>query len=108
MRQVLASRISMLFHVTHVHTVETCPSNDPERIKATFGKMLENADELGVKIHSMYSNNIAHKMYMVVETDSAESISKMMDPTLKIATAEVSPIVDAHAVMSRLIAAPSE
>ena len=98
----------MLFHVTHVHTAETCPSNDPERIKATFGKMLENADELGVKIHSMYSNNIAHTMYMVVESDSAESISKMMDPTLKIAHAEISPIVDAHSVMSRLIGAPVE
>jgi len=98
----------MLFHVTHVHTPETCPSNDPERIKATFGRMLSTADELGVKVHSMYSNNIAHTMYMVLETDSAESISKMMDPTLKIAHAEISPITDAHAVMERLINAPSQ
>jgi hypothetical protein len=97
----------MLFHVTHVHTAETCPSDSPEKIKATFGKMLSNADELGVKIHSMYSNNIAHTMYMVVETDSAESISKMMDPTLKIATAEISPVTDAHSVMNRLIENPS-
>ena len=98
----------MLFHVTHVHTPETCPADSPERIKATFGKMLTIADELGVKVHSMYSNNIAHTMYMVVESDSAESISKMMDPTLKIAHAEISPIVDAHSVMSRLIGAPVE
>ncbi len=98
----------MLFHVTHVHTPETCPSDSPERIKATFGEMLRIADELDVKIHSMYSNNIAHKMYMVVESDSAESISKMMDPTLKIPHAEVSPIVDAHAVMNRLIETPSQ
>ena len=98
----------MLFYVTHVHTAETCPSDDPEMIKATFGKMLSNADEFGVTVHSMYSNNIAHTMYMVVETDSAESISKMMDPTLKTATAEISPIVDAHAVMNRLIEAPVE
>jgi hypothetical protein len=47
-------------------------------------------------------------MYLVVETDSAESISRMMDPTLKIARAEISPIVDAHAVMNRLIEAPVE
>jgi hypothetical protein len=98
----------MLFHVTHVHTPETCPSDNPEKIKATFGKMLSNADELGVKVHSLYSNNIAHTMYMVVESDSAESISKMMDPTLKIAHAEISPIVDAHEVMNRLINAPVE
>jgi hypothetical protein len=98
----------MLFHVTHVHTPETCPSDSPEKIKATFGKMLSIADELDVKVHSLYSNNIAHTMYMVVETDSAESISKMMDPTLKIANAEISPIVDAHAVMNRLIEAPVE
>jgi hypothetical protein len=43
---------------------------------------------------------------MVVESDSAENISKMMDPTLKIASAEISPIVDAHEVMNRLIEAP--
>ena len=96
----------MLFHITHVHTPETCPSDDPEKMKATFGKMLSYADELGVKIHSLYSNNIAHTLYMVVESDSAESISKMMDPTLKIASAEISPIVDAHAVMDRLIENP--
>ena len=43
---------------------------------------------------------------MVVESDSAESISKMMDPPLKIASAEITPIVDAHAVMNRLIENP--
>jgi len=43
----------MLFHVTHVHTPETCPSDDPEKIKATFGKMLTIADELDVKVHSL-------------------------------------------------------
>ncbi len=98
----------MLFHVTHVHTPETCPSDNPEKIKATFGQMLTIADELGVKVHSLYSNNIAHTMYMVVESDSAESISRMMDPTLKIANAEITPIVDAHAVMNRLIESPVE
>jgi hypothetical protein len=96
----------MLFHITHVHTPETCPSDSPDKIKATFGQMLTNADELGITVHSLYSNNIAHTMYMVVETDSAESISKMMDPTLKIANAVISPIVDAHAVMARLIESP--
>jgi hypothetical protein len=98
----------MLFHVTHVHTPETCPSDDPAKIKATFGKMLSIAEELDVKVHSLYSNNIAHTMYMVVESDSAESISQMFDPTLKIANAEISPIVDAHSVMNRLINAPVE
>ena len=97
----------MLFHVTHVHTPETCPSDDPEKMKATFGKMLSNADDLDVKIHSLYSNNIAHTLFMVVESDSAEAISKMMDPTLKIASAEISPIVDAHEVMARLIENPA-
>ncbi len=98
----------MLFHVTHVHTPETCPSDSPEKIKATFGQMLTIADELDVKVHSLYSNNIAHTMYMVVESDSAENISRMMDPTLKIASAEITPIVDAHAVMNRLIENPVE
>jgi hypothetical protein len=96
----------MLFHVTHTHTPETCPADSPEKIKATFGQMLTIASDLDVKVHSMYSNNIAHTMYMVVESDSAENISKMMDPTLKIAHAEITPITDAHDVMDRLMNAP--
>ena len=91
----------LLFHVTSVHTPETCPANDPARIRDTFGKMLNSADDIGVKVHSVYSNSISHTFYMVVETDEMSKISAMFEPTLKIATADIVPIQDAHQVMAQ-------
>ncbi len=40
----------MLFHITHVHSPETCPYHDLEKVRATFGKMLSSAESLGVKL----------------------------------------------------------
>lgn len=40
----------MLFHITHVHTPETCPGKDQEKVRETFGKMLSSAEEIGVKV----------------------------------------------------------
>ena len=40
----------MLFHITHVHTPESCPYHDPEKARATFGKMLGSAESLGVTL----------------------------------------------------------
>ncbi len=91
----------MLFHVTHVHTPETCPSDNPEMIKATFGKMFGAAEENGVKLHSVYSNSIGHTFYMVVETDDMAKISAIFQSTLKIGTADIVPIQDALEVMAQ-------
>ncbi len=91
----------MLFHVTSVHTPETCPSNDPARIRDTFGLMLGSADEIGVDVKSVYSNSINHTFYMVVETDDMSKISAMFAPTLKIATADIVPIQDAQQLMAQ-------
>ena len=40
----------MLFHITHVHTPETCPYHKPEEARATFGKILSGAEQAGVKL----------------------------------------------------------
>ncbi len=91
----------MLFHVTHVHTPETCPSDNPEKIKATFGQMFKNADEVGVTLHSVYSNSINHTFYMVAETDEMSKISTIFAPILKLGTANIVPIQDAKELMAQ-------
>lgn len=94
----------MLFHITHVHTPETCPAHDPEKVRATFGKILASAEEIGVKLVGAWVNGPAHTSYFVVETDAVEKLFDLFFPALGIATAEVSPVEDALALFKRRFA----
>ena len=91
----------MLFHVTHVRTAETCPSDIPASIKETFGQMFKNADDVGVTLHSVYSNSVNHTFYMVAETDDMAKLSTIFAPTLKLGTADIVPIQDAKELMAQ-------
>jgi hypothetical protein len=64
----------MLFHITHVHTPETCPYHDPKKARATFSKILGCAEQLGVKLVGAWVDAAAHIAYIVVETDSAQKL----------------------------------
>ena len=91
----------MLFHITHVHTPETCPGKDPEKVRDTFGKMLTNAEEIGVKMVGVWADGPSHTIFMVIETDTAEKIFDFILPGLTIGTAEVKPVQDAMALLKR-------
>ena len=91
----------MLFHITHVHTPETCPYHDPEKARATFGKVLSGAEQLGVKLVGVWVDAPAHTIYLVVETDSAQKIEELMGPAFEIGYAETSPVQDGIALLKR-------
>ena len=90
----------MLFHVTHTHTWETCAAHDKER-QAAFAQTLKSAKELGIEIKGVYSNALAHTVYMLLETDSAEDLEEMFDPVLDIGHMEIDPVTDAVAALKR-------
>ena len=91
----------MLFHITHVHTPETCPYHDPEQARATFGKMFGGAEQLGVKLVGAWVDTAAHTAYIVVETDSVQKLEELLAPGLEIGHAETSPVQDAVALLKR-------
>lgn len=91
----------MLFHITHIHTPETCPGKDPEKVRDTFGKMLSNAEQLGLKLVGAWVDGPAHTAYILVEADSAEKIFDFFEPTANIARAEVRPVQDALSLLKR-------
>ena len=93
----------MLFHITHVHTPESCPYHNPEKARATFGKVLPSAKELGVNLIGAWVDAPAHTMYFVVETDSAEKIEELLAPAIEIGQAETRVVVDAVALLKRRI-----
>ena len=88
----------MLFHVTHVHTLDTCPAalGDPELIRTTFGTVVsdEHAKKVGVKLVGGYAYAPAHAAFFVVDADSAEKVGSFLLPLLKLGSAEIKPVTD--------------
>lgn len=91
----------MLFHITHVHTPEACPYHDPEKARATFGKILGCAEQLGVKLVGAWVDAAAHTAYIVVETDSAQKLEELLAPGLEIGYAETSVVQDGREILKR-------
>ncbi len=93
----------MLFHITHIHTPETCPYHDPKKARETFGKMIANSEQIGVKLLGAWVDAPAHTVYFVVETDSAEKIQELLAPGFEIGYAETRVVVDAPALLKQRI-----
>ena len=93
----------MLFHITHVHTPETCPYHHPEKARETFGKMMSNAEQLGVKLVGAWVDAPAHTVYLVVETDSIQKIEELLAPGFEMGHAETRAVSDAAAVLKRRV-----
>ena len=88
----------VLFHVTHVHTCETCPAalGDPELARKTFGTVVsdEHAKKIGVRLLSSYADAPAHTTFFIVEADSSEKVGGFLLPLLKLGNAEIRPVTD--------------
>ncbi len=91
----------MLFHITHVHTPETCPFHNPEKARATFGKIFGSAEQIGVTVVGVWADAPAHTLYIVVETDSAQKIEELLGPAFEIAHAETRVVQDGRALLQR-------
>lgn len=91
----------MLFHVTHKHTAQTCPADDKEKVKNTWGKVLKSADEVGVKLISAYVDAPAHTVFLVLDADSPEKLEKFFFPVLKIGHGDIRPVTDAMETVKR-------
>ena len=94
----------MLFHVTHVHSPESCPAHDPELVRDTLGKLLTGAEQSGVKLVGAWADGPGHTLYFVVETDSASKLFDLFYPTLRMGSAEIRPVEDTLALFKRRFA----
>ena len=91
----------MLFHITHVHTPELCPYHDPEKARATFGKVLGSAEQLGVTVVGAWVDAPAHTVYIVVESDSSQKIEELLAPAFEMGHAETRVVQDGRSVLQR-------
>jgi hypothetical protein len=91
----------MLFHITHIHTPETCPYHNTEKARATFGKIIGGAEQLGVTLVGVWVDAPAHTAYIVVETDSAQKIEELLAPAFEMANAETRVVQDGREIIKR-------
>jgi hypothetical protein len=91
----------VLFHITHTHGPDTCPYHDPAKARATFGKILGGAEQLGVKLVGAWVDAAAHTAYIVVEADSAQKLEELLAPGLEIGYAETSVVQDGLEILKR-------
>ena len=78
----------MLFHITQVHTPETCPRDDGG------SNTLYDATVPGVKLIGRYGANSEHTLFFIVEADDAMAIQRFLWPGFKRCTATVTPVIE--------------
>lgn len=91
----------MLFHVTHTHTWETCPYHDPEKARATFGKTFAGMGETGAELLGAWVDAPAHKVFLVIDADTADQVEAALAPIIDIGSAETRPVSVAADVVKR-------
>ena len=82
----------MMFHIQATHSYQICGANDPDKKKLMRSTFL-NAEEKGIKIHSLVTNRPSHTIYMIAESETFEAIDKMFDPILTMTDAIVTPVM---------------
>jgi hypothetical protein len=89
----------MLYHITHVHTEQTCPYERPEIVAETFAKVLPGFSGAGATVIGAYSDPPAHAMYFVVEAADYGQLRGGLEPIIPVGTAQIRPVVDFQALV---------
>lgn len=76
----------MLFHITQVHSPETCPRD------AGGSNSLYDDTVDGVKLIGRYGANAQHTLFFVVEADDVNAIQRFLWPGFRSCTSTVTPV----------------
>ena len=82
----------MKFHITHVHTPESCPLAHTGASPVSDWK--SRASEVGVTLHAAVADQVGHSLFFIVEADDVAKLNALLDPFLGCARAEVRPVRD--------------
>jgi uncharacterized protein with GYD domain len=79
-----------LYLVEHRHTSETCPTRNPEMVRALRRHVAaENAGRMGVKLLADWVDESAHTVVLVVEADSREQAERFAAPFRQVGTVAI-------------------
>lgn len=86
--------VPVLFHCTHTHKAEHCLLHDMEDTIHKVGAMNAAAKENNIKIVSVYSNDMSHTTFFIVDADSAEALNAYFKPLIPMGHIDVVPVYD--------------
>jgi hypothetical protein len=78
--------IPVLFHITQVHTPETCPRDEGG------SNSLFNPNVPGIKLIGRYGANAQHTLFFIVEATDVNALHKFLWPGFKICTSTITPV----------------
>jgi hypothetical protein len=76
----------MLFHITQVHTPESCPVDEGG------SDSLYNPDAPGIKLIGRYGANSQHILFFIVEADDVNALHQFLLPGFKRCTSTITPV----------------
>ena len=80
----------MLFLVTHEHTAETCPVDNPKQVRQLLDA--KHIKDAGAKVVGSYIAPPEHVLYFVLEADDYSKVVKYLRPMMKIGTPDIVPV----------------
>ena len=89
----------MLFVVTHEHTPELCPSDDPTPVHKLADE--NHIKESGVKVVGAYVAAPEHAFYLVLEADDYAQVVRYLRPMMKIGTPDIVPVLELSDTLSQ-------
>jgi hypothetical protein len=79
-----------LYLIEHRHTSQTCPTSNPEMVRALRAHVTpENAEKLGVKLVADWANEPDHHVVFVVDSPSQAAADRFAAPFGQVGTVEV-------------------
>lgn len=80
----------MLFVVTHTHTPESCPVEDPAAVEKLVQR--EHIQNSGLKVLGSYISPPEHTLFLVLEADDYSQVIRYLRPMMTIGSPRVYPV----------------
>ena len=81
----------MLFMVTHTHSPDLCPVDNPVALAQLANP--DHAAQAGVKVLSSYNAPPEHTLYIALEAADYAAVVVFLRPLMKIGTPRISPVL---------------
>jgi hypothetical protein len=79
-----------LYLIQHVHTAETCPTRNPDMVRALRGHVTaDNAQRMGLSLLADWVNEPEHTVVLVVEADSQQKAEDFAAPFRQVGSVSV-------------------
>jgi hypothetical protein len=79
-----------LFLIEHHHTAETCPTRNPDMVRALRAHVTaENAQKMGLTLLADWANDDEHKVVLVVDSPTLQNADNFAAPFRQVGSVDI-------------------